>query len=183
MCEFPYNWSHSLFLPWFSYICSPHLCLYCCFSNKIINTVFSRLHIYALIYNICFSLSNFLHSVWQSLSPSMSTQMTQFWSFLMAALGFPCGSAGKESSCNAGDLWSIPGLGRSPGEGKGYPLQYSGLENSMNYIVCGVAKSQTQLSNSRFNGCIIFHCVYVCAHPLYRSSVDGCFACFHSWLL
>ena len=46
-------------------------------------------------------------------------------------LGFPCGSAGKESTCNAGDLGLIPGLGRSPGEGKGYPLQYSGLENSM----------------------------------------------------
>ena len=44
--------------------------------------------------------------------------------------GFPGGSAGKESACNAGDLGSIPGLGRSPGEGKGYPLQYSGLENS-----------------------------------------------------
>ena len=47
--------------------------------------------------------------------------------------GFPCGSAGKESSCNAEDLGLIPGLGRSPGEGKGYPLQYSGLENSMDY--------------------------------------------------
>ena len=46
-------------------------------------------------------------------------------------LGFPCGSAGKESACNAGDLGFIPGLGISPGEGKGYPLQYSGLENSM----------------------------------------------------
>ena len=56
---------------------------------------------------------------------------------------FPCGSASKESACNAGDLDSIPGLGRSPGEGKGYPLQYSGLENSMDYIVDGVAKSQT----------------------------------------
>ena len=42
--------------------------------------------------------------------------------------GFPCGSAGKESACNAGDLGSIPGLGRSPGDGKGYPLQYSGME-------------------------------------------------------
>ena len=48
--------------------------------------------------------------------------------------GFPCGSAGKESGCNAGDLGSIPGLGRSPGKGKGYPLQYSGLENSMDFI-------------------------------------------------
>ena len=50
---------------------------------------------------------------------------------------FPCGSAGKEFACKAGDLGSIPGLGRSPGEGKGYPLQYSGLENSMHYIVHG----------------------------------------------
>ena len=49
-------------------------------------------------------------------------------------LGFPCGSAGKESSCNAGDLGLIPGLGRSPGEEKGYPLQYSGLENFMDSI-------------------------------------------------
>ena len=49
--------------------------------------------------------------------------------------GLPCGSAGKESTCNVGDLGSISGLGRSPGEGKGYPLQYSGLENSMNHGV------------------------------------------------
>ena len=62
-------------------------------------------------------------------------------------LGFLCGSAGKESACNAGDLGSIPGLGRSPGEGKGYPLQYSGLENSMDCIVYEVAKSWTRLSN------------------------------------
>ena len=61
--------------------------------------------------------------------------------------GFPCGLAGKESSCNAGDLGLIPGLGRSPGEGKGYPLQYSGLEKSMDCIVQGVTKSQTQLSD------------------------------------
>ena len=52
--------------------------------------------------------------------------------------GFPCGSAGKECACNEGDLGLIPGLGRPPGEGKGYPLQYSGLENSY-----GVAKSFT----------------------------------------
>ena len=62
-------------------------------------------------------------------------------------MGFPCGSAGKESACNAGDLDLIPGLGRFPGEGKDYPLQYSGLENSMDYRVHGVAKSQTQLSD------------------------------------
>jgi len=60
-------------------------------------------------------------------------------------MGFPCGSAGKESVCTAGDLGLIPKLGRSPGEGNSYSLQYSGLENSMNYIVHGVTKSQTQL--------------------------------------
>ena len=54
-----------------------------------------------------------------------------------------CGSAGEESACSVGDLGSIPGLGRSPGEGKGYPLRYSGLENSMDCIVHGVAKCQT----------------------------------------
>ena len=54
--------------------------------------------------------------------------------------GFPSGSAGKESTCNTGDLGLIPGLGRSPGEGNGYPLQYSGLENSMDCMVHGVAK-------------------------------------------
>jgi hypothetical protein len=61
--------------------------------------------------------------------------------------GFPGGSAGQEYACNAGDLGSIPWLGRSPGEGKGYPLQYSGLENSMDYTVLGVTKSRTRLSN------------------------------------
>ena len=56
-------------------------------------------------------------------------------------LGFPGGSDGKESSCNAGDLDSVPGLGRSPGNRKGYPLQYAGLENSMDCIVHGIAES------------------------------------------
>ena len=68
-------------------------------------------------------------------------------------LGFPCGSAGEESARNVGDLGSVPGLGRSPGEGKGYPLQYSGLGNSMNCVVHGVTKSWTRLSD--------FHCVSV----------------------
>ena len=67
-------------------------------------------------------------------------------------LGFPCGSAGKESACNTGDLGSIPGLGRFPGEGKGYPLQYSGLENSMDCIVHGVTKSRTRLSDFQHPG-------------------------------
>ena len=66
-------------------------------------------------------------------------------------MGFPEGSAGKESTCNVGNLGSIPGLGRSPGEGKGYPLQDSGLENSMDSIVHGVAKNLTQLSDFHFH--------------------------------
>ena len=67
-------------------------------------------------------------------------------------LTFACGSAGKETACNAGDLGLIPGLGRSPEEGKGYPLQYSGLENSMDCTVHEVAKSWTQLSDFHFLG-------------------------------
>ena len=62
-------------------------------------------------------------------------------------MDFPGGSAGKELACNVGDLGLIPGLGRSPGEGNGYPLQYSGLENCMDCVVQGVAKSQTRLSD------------------------------------
>ena len=65
-------------------------------------------------------------------------------------LGLLGGSAGEESTRKEGDLGSIPGLGRSPRKGKGYPLQYSGLENSMNCIVHGLAKSQTRLSNFHF---------------------------------
>ena len=56
-------------------------------------------------------------------------------------MGFRCDSVGKESACNAGDLGLIPELRRFPAEGKGYPLQYSGLENSIDCIVQGVAKS------------------------------------------
>ena len=69
---------------------------------------------------------------------------------------FPGGSAGKESSRNARDLGSIPGLGRSPGEGKGYPLQDSGLENSMDYIVHGVTKSRTQLNDFHFTSVSLY---------------------------
>ena len=67
-------------------------------------------------------------------------------------LGFPGGSDDKESTFSIGELGSIPGLGRSPGEGNSYPLQYSGLENSMDRGAWGaifheVAKSQTQLND------------------------------------
>ena len=82
---------------------------------------------------------------------------------LTLSLCFPCGSACKESAYNAGDLGSIPQLGRSPGEGKGYPLQYSGLENSMGCVVHGISKSWTWLSDFHFQaeiardqqGCIV----------------------------
>ena len=71
---------------------------------------------------------------------------------LQVPLSFPGGSDSKESACSAGDLALIPGLGRSPGEGNGNPLQYSCLENPMNggawqAALHGVAKSQTRLSN------------------------------------
>ena len=78
--------------------------------------------------------------------------------FLFSKSSFPCGSAGKESAHKAGDLGSIPGLGRFPGEGKGYPLQYSGLENSMNCIFHGGAKSWTRLSKFHFH-CTFNKCI------------------------
>ena len=73
------------------------------------------------------------------------------WKETYKELGLLCGSADKESACNEGDLGSMPQLGRSPGKGKGYPLQYSGLENFMNYIVHGIARSGTQPSNFHFH--------------------------------
>ena len=65
---------------------------------------------------------------------------------------FPCGLAGEESACNEGDLDSIPELKRFPGEEKGYLLQYSGLENSMNCIVHGVAKRLSDFHFTILNG-------------------------------
>ena len=80
----------------------------------------------------------------------------------------PCGSAGKESACNAGDLGLISGLGRSPGEGKGYPLQYPGPENSMDCIVHEVAKCRTQPSDFHFTIVPRFQCSFTppLAHPV-----------------
>ena len=69
----------------------------------------------------------------------------------LCLLGVPCGSAGKESACNVGDLGLVLGLGGFSGEGKGYLLQYSGLENSMD------AKSCTQLSNFHFHGFLTYN--------------------------
>ena len=74
-------------------------------------------------------------------------------------MGFPCDSAEKESACDAGDLGLTPELGKPPGEGKNYPLQYSGLENSTDCIVNGVPKGRTQLSNFHFHISLIISCV------------------------
>ena len=74
----------------------------------------------------------------------------KYCNLLHYSMGFPCDSAGKESTCNMGDLGLIPGLGRCPGEGDGYPPRYSVLENSMECIVHGVAKSRTWLSGFHF---------------------------------
>ena len=70
-------------------------------------------------------------------------------------VGFPCGLAGKASASNVGDLGSISALVRSPGEGNGYSLQYSGLENFMDCIVHWVTKSRTRLSNFHFTSSIL----------------------------
>ena len=92
-------------------------------------------------------------------SPSLQCRRPQFNSWVRkfpwrrdrvpipVFLGFPGGLEGKESTCKSEDMGSIPGLGRSPGEGIGYPLQYSVLENSVDCIVHGVAKSRTQQSD------------------------------------
>ena len=86
--------------------------------------------------------------------------------------GFSCGSDGKESACNVGHLGSIPELGRSPGEGNGYPLQYSGLENSIDRgawqaTVHGVAKSQTD----------IYIYIYTHIHTYIHISESLCYTC------
>ena len=63
-------------------------------------------------------------------------------------IGFPCGSAGEKSACNAGDLGLTPGLGKSRGEGKNYPLQHSGLQNSMDCIV--YRQNSTSILRTKF---------------------------------
>ena len=79
---------------------------------------------------------------WQATVHGVTKSRTQLSNFTLP-LGFPGDSAGKESIYNVGDLGLIPELGRSPGEGTSYPLQYSSLENSMDYTAHGVVKSQT----------------------------------------
>ena len=103
---------------------------------------------------LCVNFRILAGGVWRSviLQPPKTSLVSRFSLLLKPATyqspvvylflqGFPGGSAGKESSCNVRDQGSIPGLGRSRGEGNGNALQYSGLENSMDRIVHGVAKS------------------------------------------
>ena len=111
------------------------------------------LHVDVHVDNICTFKASLIAQLVKN-PPAMQETLVQLlgqldplekgWLSTMVFLGFPSCPAGKESACNVGDLGSISGLGRSPGEGKGYPLQYSGLENSLDCIVHGVAKSWAQ---------------------------------------
>ena len=97
--------------------------------------------------------------------------------------GFPLSSSGKGAVCNAGDPGLIPGSGRSAGEGKGYLLQYSGLENSMNCMAHGVKKIQTRLSDFQMesilyvllNIWLVFHCMNVSLYNMIILSFIFCF--------
>ena len=92
-------------------------------------------------------------------------------------MGFPGGSAGKESTCNVGDLGSIPALGRSPGEGNGYPLQYSGLENSMDCTVMGLRRVRHDCATFTFMhlGALEFLSCPSCPTWLWKTSLVSLF--------
>ena len=113
---------------------------------------FILLHIDTQFSNSCKKLS-FFPLVFPPLSKNHLTIHLRIYFQVLYCVqqGFPDSSVGKESTCNAGDPCSITGLGRSIQEGIGYPLQYSGLENSMDCTVHGVTKSWTQLSNFHFH--------------------------------
>ena len=109
-------------------------------------------HTYLIVFSFYKALSvpvgrsqwHFINMKWWNASQNMSAIKVSLLKYEGVSW------VGKESACNAGDPSWIPGLGRSHGEGKGYPLQYSNLKNSMDCIVHGIAKSQTQLNNFRF---------------------------------
>ena len=132
-------------------------------------------------FQILFSICNFTHTsihihAYFKRQNHSSHSVANFPCQYMCIWGLPGGSVSKEDVCNMGDLRLIPELGRSPGEGNGYPLQYSGLENFMERgdwqaIDRGVAKSQTRLSD--------FHmCVYVLS-LFFQSCIY--FSCFQSY--
>ena len=93
-------------------------------------------------------------------------------------LGFPCGSAGKESACYAGDLSLISELGKSPGEGKGYPLQYSGLENSKDCIVHGVGRRESD-TTEQLSLHFIMKLVHLDTYFEYLNSINENAMVFH----
>ena len=96
--------------------------------------------------------------------------------------GFPGGSESKESACNVGDLGWIPGLGRSPGEGNGYQLQYSGLENPMDCTVHGVAKSWTRLSDFHFTVPLGQHSAYSTLLHNFLPRITNSYLDNHNWV-
>ena len=109
-----------------------------------------------------------------SQSPGLSCQChtanSRGLSTVYVVAGFPCGSVGKESAHSAGDLGFIPGLRRSPGKGKGYPLQYSVLENPTDCIVHGAAESRTWPSDFHFTSLHMPSCCSLHpSHPLLPS--------------
>ena len=123
------------------------------------SSVFCPCHFLHEFYLFIFSCMNFkqffLESQEVKILFSVHQLGTGIWPWLLY-MGCPCGSAGKESATNAGDLGAVPGLGISPGERKGYPLQYSGLENSMDCTVHGVANSWIWLSDFHFTSLCIW---------------------------
>ena len=99
-------------------------------------------------FSCCLALTTTLVSLWSMNKCFLHlVSLTGFCTEAHSVEGFACDSAAKESTCSVGDLGLVPGLGRSPGEGNGYPFQYSGLENSMDCTVHEVTKSQTRLSD------------------------------------
>ena len=167
--------------------------------GKSCQTLFLSLNILDLLWGICYSFLFFLffslqvgmsmyacHTIvfWKHITCLISQVHTgeefSFWWVILEShpcliqviFGWDFGSDHKESACNAGDLGSITGLGRSPGEGNGYPHQYSCLENSMDRgawqaTVHGIAKSWTQLSNLHFHfqrlkTDKVFRCLWLC---------------------
>ena len=125
-------------------------------------------------------LSNFYfsHPIHSSQTFKLPTQHNlanlQLFASYLLQLGFPRGSAGKESACNVGDLGSIPGFRRSPGEGKGYPLHYSGLKSSMDCTAHGVAKSQTPLSDFYFHFCFNYwFCIFTLPLLIHGNHFDS----------
>ena len=109
-----------------------------------------------------------------------------YWGSLLCKRGFSGSSAGEESACNAGDLGSIPGLGRFPGEGKGYPLQYACLENSMNggawqATVHRVSKSWIWLSNFHFHFLFSIRRESTEDHRLIKKKINGYVVLILNW--